>query len=87
MSTQTEAAHHYGVAWANVRLHVEQHAHGWTAIVKDLPDRESLYESEAGSLAEAKISAVNFALVRLFGPEHTKDAAVFAESLAWEPLD
>lgn len=84
MIGNTTVEEHYRVAWANTQLHVEQQEGRWRTTVKDLRDRDKFYESESPELGEAKIAAVEFALIRLFGPNHDKNAASIANSLAWE---
>ena len=73
----------YRVAFANLHLRVERERDSWAVRICDLGERETLYQTRTATALEAKIAAVNFALVRLFGPGHTKDTRRLAESLSW----
>lgn len=74
----------YRVAFANLHLRVERRPDSWAVRICDLGERETLYQTRTATALEAKIEAVNFALVRLFGPGHTKDPRRLAESLSWD---
>jgi hypothetical protein len=73
----------YRVAFANLQLCVEEGQNFWAVRISDLGERETLYQARSATASEAKTEAVNFALVRLFGPSHTKDSRMLAESLSW----
>ena len=73
----------YRVAFANLQLCVEEGQNFWAVRISDLGERETLYQARSATASEAKTAAVNFALVRLFGPSHTKDSRMLAESLSW----
>ena len=73
----------YRMAFANLHLHVGKGQNSWAVRISDLGDRETLYQTRSATAREAKTEAVNFALVRLFGPSHTKDSRMLAESLSW----
>jgi hypothetical protein len=73
----------YRVAFANLQLYVEEGQNFWAVRISDLGERETLYQARSATASEAKTAAVNFALVRLFGPSHTKDSRMLAESLSW----
>jgi hypothetical protein len=75
----------YRVAFANLLLWVERECDAWTVRISDLSGRETLHGATVRTLAAAKTEAVDFALSRLFGPGHNKDAARMAESLLWDP--
>lgn len=73
----------YRTAFANLHLRVERENEEWTVRVLDLNERETLYEINSSSVLAAKTEAVDFALARLFGARHGKDAKRMAETLAW----
>ena len=73
----------YRVAFANLQLYVEEGQNFWAVRISDLGERETLYQARSATASEAKTAAVNFALIRLFGPSHTKDSRMLAESLSW----
>lgn len=74
----------YRVAFANLLLWVVRERDTWAVRICDLSGRETLYGATNRTFAAAKAEAVDFALSRLFGPGHNKDAAGMAESLPWD---
>ena len=80
----TRPANVYRVAFANLQLRVEQELDSWAVRISDLAERETLFQTRTGTVLEAKIVAVNYALIRLFGPGHTKDPRHLAEALSWD---
>lgn len=73
----------YRVSFGNLHLRVERELDSWAVRICDLSERETLYQSRTTTALEARIEAVDFALVRLFGHGHTKDSRELAESLSW----
>ncbi len=70
-------------AFANLNLRVEQYGDAWRAEILDLAGRETLQEIACTSQLVAKTAAVDFALARLFGPQHGKDLIGIVRSLDW----
>jgi hypothetical protein len=76
----------FRLEWQNLRLRVEGHSDHWDAIVYDVKACLILYKSERITSDAAKVSAVEFALVHLYGPGHGKDVEALAGSPAWHLL-
>ena len=73
--------------FANLSLRIEQSSGRWKARVSDLRERETYFEKAVADEQEAKRVAVDFALARLFGPRHDKDARAIAETLSWRSTE
>ena len=76
----------YAVAFANLQLSIEHQESAWSIRISGLNGHELLHCAVKDTFAAAQLEAVEFALTRLFGPGHRKNAAQFVASLSWRML-
>ena len=72
--------------YEHLRLTVEPHEESWQIFVYDRNARLVLYRAQRMTEHGAKAAAIEFAVVRLAGPEHGQNPERIAENLVWKPM-